>query len=322
MNPHWQPTATVQHLKHRAHIIEKMRAFFKAREVIEVETPLLCRTTATDPYIESFETFLCDPGGENRQKFYLQTSPEFPMKRLLAAGMGSIYQICKAFRNEESGRLHNPEFTILEWYRLGFDHHQLMDEVDHFLQYILRVQKAQRVSYQQIFLNYLQINPHEASIFDLQRCAAQQNLLVEAACLNRDDWLQLLMMHCIEPHLGQQMPVFIYDFPASQAALSKIRQGEIPVAERFEVYVEGVELANGYHELCHAKEQQERFKSDHVKRQVLSRPEIPLDAALIAALEHGMPDCAGIALGVDRLVMLALQQNHIADVVAFPVEVA
>jgi elongation factor P--(R)-beta-lysine ligase len=233
-----------------------------------------------------------------------------------------MYQICKAFRNEESGRLHNPEFTILEWYRVGFDHHQLMDEMDDFLQCILNVPKAQRVSYQQIFLNYLQINPHEASIDDLQRCAAQQNLLVESACLNRDDWLQLLMLHCIEPHLGHQAPVFIYDFPASQAALSKIRQDAIPVAERFEVYIQGLEIANGYHELCHAAEQQERFRNDHLKRQTLNYTEIPLDVALIAALEHGMPDCAGVALGVDRLVMLALQRNHIADVVAFPIEVA
>jgi lysyl-tRNA synthetase class 2 len=319
----WKPSATVDCLKQRAQLIDKIRNFFKARDVIEVETPLLCSSTATDPFIHSFETSLIEPGSNQGKKLYLQTSPEFLMKRLLAAGMGSIYQICKAFRNEEFGRLHNPEFTILEWYRLNFDHHQLMNEVDCFLQEILSTARAQRMSYDQLFLESLQIRPHTASITELRECGANHGLTIqdaESADLTRDDWLQLLMTHFIEPHLGFEAPVFIYDFPESQAALAKIRHENPPVAERFEVYIKGLEIANGYHELCEPQEQQSRFEADNRKRQQLGHSQIPIDHQLIAALQHGLPTCAGIALGIDRLIMLALERSHIEDVIAFSVE--
>lgn len=316
----WQPTALISHLKQRAKLIAKIRDFFAERDVLEVETPLLCYSTATDPHIQSFETLFSQAGGNHHQKLFLQTSPEFPMKRLIAAGVGSIYQICKAFRNEESGRLHNPEFTILEWYRMDFDHHQLMDEVDSFLHVILNSDKAKRITYHQLFVDYLQIEPHVASDEALQNCAQQKGLVLKDTDLTRDDWLQLLMSHFIEPQLGFDAPVFVYDFPASQAALSKIRNENPLVAERFEVYIQGLEIANGYHELCESNEQQKRFESDQHKREVLGRSAIPLDTRLLAALAQGMPACAGIALGIDRLVMLALQRDHIADVIAFPVE--
>jgi elongation factor P--(R)-beta-lysine ligase len=320
MQPHWQPTAAIETLIARATILRKIRDFFKAQGVLEVETPLLAHATASDPYIQSFSTFLVEPGNHNPKKLYLQTSPEFAMKRLLAAGIGPIYQICKAFRNEESGRLHNPEFTMLEWYRPGFNHHQLMDEMDQLLKHILNTPEAERLSYQALFLTHLQLDPHQASLAELQRCATQHNLHTKEPILEGDTWLQLLMSHVIEPQLGRHAPLFVYDFPASQAALAKIRRENVPVAERFEVYIKGLEIANGYHELGDPIEQQYRFEQDLVKRKALQQPTVPIDTHLIAALKHGFPNCAGVALGVDRLIMLATQQTHIANVIAFPIE--
>jgi elongation factor P--(R)-beta-lysine ligase len=316
----WHPTATLQTLITRATIIDKIRDFFKSRDVLEVETPLLANSTASDPYIQSFSTHLSKPHDNHQKTLYLQTSPEFAMKRLLAAGIGSIYQICKAFRKEESGRLHNPEFTILEWYRLGFDHHQLMEEMDLFLNYVIGTQKAKKLSYQTLFLKYLGLDPHQASTTELQQYAIDHHLPIENKNFDKDTWLQLLMNHFIEPFLGHDEPVFIYDFPASQAALSKIRHEPIPIAERFEVYIAGLEIANGYHELANPEEQQSRFEQDLIKRSAIQEAPVPLDHHLIAALMHGLPSCAGVALGIDRLIMLATKKTHIADVIAFPTE--
>lgn len=321
MQLNWQPTATLPHLRIRASIIDKIRVFFKERNVLEVETPLLASATVTDPYIHSFETFLTQPGGKKPHKLYLQTSPEFAMKRLLAAGIGPIYQICKAFRNEESGRLHNPEFTMLEWYRPGFNHHQLMDEMDDFLQHILETSPAKRLTYRTLFLDYLQIDPHSASSNALQECATAFGL--KATLENpsdKDIWLQLLMSHIIEPKIKADIPVFVYDFPASQAALAKIRNEDSPVAERFEVYINGLEIANAYHELTDANEQQQRFEKDLIERHKLQHTAVAKDDYLIAALANGFPDCAGVALGVDRLVMLATQQSNLSDVISFSVD--
>lgn len=321
MQLNWQPTATLSNLRTRATIIDKMRAFFKARNVLEVETPLLSSATVTDPHIHSFETFLTQPGGQHLRKLYLQTSPEFAMKRLLAAGIGPIYQICKAFRNEESGRLHNPEFTMLEWYRPGFTHHQLMDEMDAFLQHILATPFAQRLTYRTLFLNYLELDPHQASINELQQCAKKFGVDVGSQkIVDEKIWLQLLMTHVIEPKISSETPVFVYDFPASQAALAKIRNEEPPVAERFEVYINGLEIANGYHELTDANEQQRRFEKDLIERNKLQHSAVMKDDYLIAALANGFPDCAGVALGVDRLVMLATEQSNLSDIIGFPVD--
>lgn len=296
-------------LQLRAKILAKIRQFFAERNVLEVETPLLCSTTATDPHIHSFSV---------ASKRYLQTSPEFCMKRLLAAGSGSIYQICKAFRREEVGRQHNPEFTLLEWYRIGFDHQQLMIEVDELLQTILQASSAEKITYGKLFEKYLQINPHKVSVQELKNCAQKMQLkLSNENITDRDAWLQLLMTHFIEPQLGNEKPLFIYDFPATQAALSKIRHEEIPVAERFEVYVNGIELANGYHELIDAKEQQARFIADQKRRQELGYENVPIDKYLLAALEESFPNCAGVALGVDRLIMLAGKSHSIHSTLSF-----
>lgn len=313
----WHPSAKINHLKARAQILQQIRTFFAKRQVMEVETPLLCQTSVTDPYIQSIAVSLKTEA--EAKPYFLQTSPEYAMKRLLAAGSGSIYQICKAFRREESGRWHQPEFTMIEWYRLGFDHHQLMDEMDDLLQLILHTATAERQSYYQVFSHYLHIDAAQASIEELAACARDHGLDV-AGHHDRDTWLTLLLSHCIEPHLGEEKPFFLYDFPASQAALARIQPVFPPVAARFEVYYRGIELANGFHELQDAAEQRRRFEANSRQRQALGLPFIPIDEHFLAALEHGLPDCAGVALGLDRLVMLALGCQRIQEVMAFDLE--
>lgn len=304
----WQPSASIEALKNRAEILRTLRDFFYRRHVTEVETPLLCVAGTTDAYLDSMTATI------NDQTRYLQTSPEYAMKRLLAAGIGDCYQICKAFRCDESGRHHNPEFTMLEWYRLGFDHHQLMDDMDDLLQLILKCLPAKRVSYQQLFLDHLNIDPHFASIADLKKLAPELCEALNAETDTKDDYLMLLLSHLIELKIGFDKPCFIYDFPASQAALAKIHDG---VGERFEVYVNGIELANGFHELQNPQEQLQRFLNDNQKRRELNKPEVTIDYRLIDALKHGLPHCAGVALGVDRLIMLALQKDKLQDVLSF-----
>ena len=312
----WRPIGSIERLKQRSKLIQKIRNFFDQRGVWEVETPLLGNSTATDPHIHSL-TVLTSPKNRGAQA-YLQTSPEFPMKRLLAAGSGSIYQITKAFRAEEQGRLHHTEFTMLEWYRLGFDHHQLMDEMDELLSEILNTPAAQRFTYTQIFQMHLGIDPLQCDLQTLKKCAHEHHLVISdnltATANNLDFWRQLLMSHLIEPQLGKDRPAFILDFPPSQAALAKIRDSTPPVAERFEVYFHQVELANGYHELCDPLEQKKRFDADNQRRQQLELPNIPIDISLLAALSQGLPTCAGVALGIDRLIMLALNAQTIGDV--------
>jgi len=318
----WHPTATIETLKQRANIIAKIRAFFATRGVLEVDTPLLSHASVTDLHLHSFETkYLLSDAGQT-ETLYLQTSPEYAMKRLLAAGSGAIYQICKSFRNNgETGRFHNPEFTMLEWYRPGFDHHKLMDEMNELLKQILECNDAERLTYHEIFQRYFNINPHTASIEELKNLAIKSGISIDHLSLSqRDDWLMLLMSHVIEPQLGLKQPTFIYDFPATQAALAKIRQDNPPVAERFEVYIQGIELANGFHELSDSNEQRQRFINDLQKRCENNYSAVPVDENLLAALQHGLPDCAGVALGIDRLIMLALKQDNIKEIISFPVQ--
>ena len=304
----WKPSATIETLKQRAAIIDRIRQFFKTRGLLEVETPLLYPATVTDQYLQSIRA------GDQ----YLQTSPEFCMKRLIAAGSGPIFQICKAFRDDEIGRQHNPEFTMLEWYQPGFDHHDLMDEMDEFLQDVINSKNVERLSYQDIFLKFTDINPHTSNTKDLKILASQFELgEVLDNTASQDDWLFLIMSHVIEPKLGFEQPTFIYDFPVTQAALAKIRHGDIAVAERFEVYIQGVEIANGFNELADSKEQLQRFESENSSRANKGLEQMPIDHKLIAALEH-FPQCAGVALGVDRLVMLATANNNLQDCLAFP----
>ena len=313
----WRPTATPENLRRRAAILHKIRTFFADRDVLEVDTPTLAAAPVTDLHLDSLRctaTF-----GTERRDFYLQTSPEYAMKRLLAAGSGAIFQICKAYRDGEVGRLHELEFTMLEWYRPGFDHHALMDEMDALLGHVLEVGPAERLSYGELFRRHLDIDPHHASVPELAETAKRSGLDAEGMNdADRDTWLQLLISLLIEPRLDGDVPTFVYDFPASQAALARIRDGEPPVAERFEVYFRGIELANGFHELADANEQRRRFEADLEARRQAGKEIVPIDEHLLAALDAGFPDCAGVALGVDRLVMLALGATEISAVVAFP----
>lgn len=317
----WQPTASQTTLKQRAKLLAQIRQFFAERDVLEVETPILCQSTVSDPHIHSLSSTCRIPGQAEPQRFYLQTSPEFAMKRLLAAGSGSIYQICKVFRDAEAGTRHNPEFTMLEWYRIDFDHHALMDEIDDLLAWVLHSPRAERLSYQAAFMRYLHINPFTATLNDLQTIASDRHLdITHVQSDDRDTWLNLLLSHFIEQHLGKGQPTFLYDYPPSQAALARVRPEQPPVAERFEVYIDGIELANGFHECPSAAELKQRFLEDLAWREKHHLPTFPLPEYLFAAHEHGLPDCAGVALGIDRLIMLATKSSCLADVLTFPIE--
>ncbi len=312
----WQPSASLETLKNRARLLQRIRAFFHARQVLEVETPVLSRAGVTDPHLESFATE--DLG----QTFYLHSSPEFPMKRLLAAGSGDIYQLCKVFRRDERGRRHNPEFTLLEWYRLDMDHHQLMQEVDALVRAVLNEQltlEATRYfSYRQLFETFTGLEPFSAGVEELKQYTGQQGLQISGIeADDKDAWLDIILTHVIEPALPRNCPVFVHDYPASQAALARIREGTPAVAERFELYLNGMELANGFHELRDSKEQRRRFEKGNRARQQAGLAEVPMDENLLAALEAGLPDCSGVALGVDRLLMLALGKTDIGEVLAF-----
>ncbi|GAB1268008.1 elongation factor P--(R)-beta-lysine ligase [Aurantivibrio infirmus] len=308
----WTPTATLSALFARDQLYKDIRRFFARRNYLEVETPILGIGGTTDPHIQSFRTEFQDT------QYYLQTSPEFFMKRLLAAGSGPIFALTKAFRQEEVGRFHNPEFTLLEWYMPGFDDHRLMEEVGEFLVSMLGL-SCSFISYREIFQKVLGVDPHLAGLVDL-KSLAKKHLDCDWQDEDRNTWLDALFSHVIQPGLTDGI-IFVFDYPASQAALAKITTAEngIKVARRFEVFVNGVELANGYWELTDAKEQEQRFHNDQQKRKELGLAEINSDDQLIQALASGLPDCAGVALGVDRLLMLKTNSPHIKDVLSFPV---
>ncbi|MGY5540149.1 elongation factor P--(R)-beta-lysine ligase [Vibrio brasiliensis] len=323
MNHDWQPTASIEQLRQRADLVSQIRQFFSVRDVLEVDTPAMSHATVTDIHLHTFQTEFVGPGYADGSKLYFMTSPEFHMKRLLAAGSGCIYQINKAFRNEENGRYHNPEFTMLEWYRVGFDHHKLMDEMDDLLQLVLKCGQAERLTYQQAFINVLGVCPLESTMGELKEVAAKLGLRdIAEPEQDRDTLLQLLFSVGVEAKIGQNVPAFVYDFPASQAALAKINLEDPRVADRFEVYFKGIELANGFHELDNPSEQLKRFESDNAKRIEMGLSPQPIDYHLIAALESGLPECAGVALGIDRLIMLAIGCDHIDQVTAFPFPIA
>lgn len=283
----------------------------------EVETPSLSHATVTDPHILSIVAPFKALGSNQEESCYLQTSPEYAMKRLLAAGSGSIFQISKAFRQGEIGKLHNPEFSMLEWYRLGFDHHALMDEVDELLQTALQLPPAMRMSVADAYDQCVGINPHTASVADLKKAAEEFVESYPDFGDEKNNWLDLLFTHCIESQLGQEAPLFLYDFPESQAALAKVRPESPPVASRFELYYKGVELANGFHELQDAAEQKARFEMDLKYRERHELPIVPMDERFLAALANGLPDCAGVALGIDRLIMLVLGCERVAATMSF-----
>jgi lysyl-tRNA synthetase class 2 len=310
----WRPAASLERIRARALLLGQLRAFFAARNILEVETPLLCSAGVTDPVIEPL---VVERGALVQQARYLQTSPEYAMKRLLARDGLAIYQLARAFRDGEAGARHNPEFTLLEWYRPGFDHHALMAEVAELVQHCLGQRPLHKFSYRELFLNHLQVDPFTASPGELESLV-RAHIDVGTMAGDRDLWLDLLMSHVIEPRLARPGMVFVHDYPASQAALARIVEVDgIAVGQRFELYVDGMELANGYFELLDAGEQRRRFERDNARRREHCQPERPLDERLLAALEHGLPPCSGVALGVDRLLMLATGAGDIREVLAF-----
>jgi lysyl-tRNA synthetase class 2 len=319
MQKQWQPTASLDALRARADLNAKIRGYFAEQNVLEVETPLLAAAATLDPNIEPLQT-RC---GAVKHPLYLQTSPEYAMKRLLAAGSGSIYQLGKAFRDDACARRHNPEFTMLEWYRVEFNWRELVDDVVAITHFALGDLPVTLISYGDLFEQHLDINPHRATAEELADIA-KENFDLAFDDADRDTWLNLLFAAVIEPTLGfdeNDLPeiCIVYDYPASQAALAQIVEDDNgdTVAQRFEVFVSGMELANGYQELTDAVEQRQRFAHE---QQLLGEKGLPVrdsDARLLAALENGLPDCSGVALGIDRLLMLQLGVNSIEQVLAF-----
>jgi elongation factor P--(R)-beta-lysine ligase len=307
----------------RARLYQRVRAFFAERGVLEVETPILSAAGNTDPNIDSFTTRFSGHVDAGARERWLRTSPEFPLKRLLAAGVGDCYELGRVFRNGEAGGRHNPEFTMLEWYRVGWDHRRLIEETVALVEAALalagRTAEVTSVTYRQLFLDALGIDPLCAPIDALRAPLAEYGIQPDG--LTRDDWLDLLLTHRLQPAFPRDRITVIHDYPASQCALAKIRPGELPVAERFELYLGPHELANGYHELNDAAEQRARFERDNGVRRERGVREVSLDTRLLAVLDV-MPDCAGVALGIERLLMCLAGTDAIADVLAFPFDQA
>ncbi|WP_313457682.1 EF-P lysine aminoacylase EpmA [Stenotrophomonas sp.] len=305
-------------LRQRAALNALIRTFFAERDVLEVETPILSEAGNTEPNIDSFHTRFTGHVSAGSALRWLRTSPEYPLKRLLAAGVGDCYELGRVFRNGEAGGRHNPEFTMLEWYRVGWNHHQLVEEtvalVRAALGLVQREASLTVIDYRSLYIQQVGVDPFEATLEQLQ--APLADVRIDADGLTRDDWLDLLMTHCIQPHFRDDTLTVVHDWPASQAALARIRPGTPPLAERFELYLGAVELANGYHELNDADEQRARFVRDHAVRSARGAVLPALDEHLLAALP-ALPDCAGVAVGVDRLLMAMNRTGRIADVLAF-----
>jgi lysyl-tRNA synthetase class 2 len=306
----------------RAGLIAKIRQFFADRGVVEVETPYLSHGTITDVHLDAF---CCDfeYGSNGIENLYLQTSPEFALKRLLSLGYGDIYQLGKAFRHEAFGTKHNPEFTLLEWYRIGFNEHQLMTELADLLKLILGCHSVDKISYQQLFLTRLGLDPLLTSREELLDVIHSQNKYSDwLADVDQDTLLQFIFSELIEPVFATEIPCFVHDFPASQACLAKINPLDSRVASRFECYFKGIELANGFYELTDAIIQLQRFEEDNTKRIALGLPAKPIDYRFVDALQNGLPECSGVAVGIDRLLMLAMNKSTIAEVLTFTIDEA
>ena len=316
----WQPSAARERLAQRAALLSTLRTFFEKRSVLEVETPILVNAAVTDVNLRPVEVAL------NGRPMFLQTSPEYAMKRLLAAGVGDVYQLCRVVRGDERGRVHNPEFTMLEWYRVGFDMVRLIEEVAALLDALAsRVGGARRtlrmLTYREAFQLTLQIDPLETPTGSLVQVAVERGLASDTArTLDRDALLDFLMGTVIGPTLGHGEWLALTHYPASQAALAQLDPGDPRVALRFEIYADGIELANGFQELADAHEQRARFMADNAARLAQGLPPMPIDERLLAALESGLPACSGVALGFDRAVMVAVGARQIDEVIAFPIE--
>jgi elongation factor P--(R)-beta-lysine ligase len=309
----WRPTARFNTLQKRARMLRAARDYFAATRTLEVETPTLSMSAVTDVHLASVAAQVCS------KPAYLQTSPEYAMKRLLAAGSGDIYQIARAYRDSESGRFHNPEFTMIEWYRIDHDHHQLMDDVEQLLGCLIParcVDRSERLSYQEAVQLHAQVDalndPSSMLLASLQQAGIDVPTDIRQ---DRDALLDLIMAVQVGPQLGRHRLTFVYDYPASQASLARIRG---PVASRFEMYLDGLELANGFHELGIADEQRARFAHEVEQRAQRGLPTMPIDENFLAALQYGLPNCAGVAMGFDRVVMCAIGAEHIDEVLCFP----
>jgi len=323
MSPDWAPTASLENLRARAEMLATIRQYFAEQNVLEVDTPSLSSAANTDLNIDSISAHYHGPLAPV-DLLYLHTSPEFPMKRLLASGCGAIYQICKVYRDDECGRYHNPEFSLLEWYRPSFDQHALMAEVDALVSLVLGVSDTslRKLTYQQAFVEAVSFDPLSSDNATFEHCAQQHAMnVVGMDGATHDEWLDLLMDQVVIPALGKGR-IFIYDYPASQASLARLDPDDNRFAQRFELYIDGIELVNGFHELTDAAQQQQRFEKDNTKRQYASKPIMPIDENFIEALKVGLPDCAGVALGLDRLLMLKVGASDIKQVLAFPFEKA
>lgn len=313
----WRPSAAIFVLRRRAQILQAIRDFFSRRHVLEVETPALSHAASSEVHLQSMQV-----SASGMPTAYLHTSPELAMKRLLAAGSGDIYQLCKVFRAGEQGSRHNSEFTLLEWYRLGFDMQAMMSEVAELLNVLIpdRLTAAPLfLSYRQAFIEYAQVDPLSATSAQLQ-AAFEQHTQQSVAGASDTDWLDLILSFIVQPRLPRDRLVFITDFPAAQASLAKLDAQDSRVARRFEVFVAGLELANGFEELTDSAEQAQRIEAEQAKRRAEGLDCFPVDAHFLAALQHGLPACSGVAMGVDRIVMLATEQEHIADVLSFAFE--
>jgi lysyl-tRNA synthetase class 2 len=304
----------------RARMLQDMRAFFAERYVLEVETPVLSRAATSDPHLHSLTT------GFAGRELFLHTSPEFFMKRLLAAHDRDIYQICKVFRDDERGMHHNPEFSLLEWYRRGFDHRRLMEEIQQLLNRLtvsLRYAEAPlpvvRLSYRQAFLDALGLDPLTASCWQLKQATLDCSIGIPVGMdeQDKDMWLDWLLTQVVAPGFSRQGFTFLYDFPASQAALARLSEQDARVAHRFEVFYGELELGNGFYELADVQQQRRRFLRENECRRRLGMAEMPLDEHLLAALEAGLPDCSGVAIGIDRLLMVFTGAHAIDNVMSF-----
>ena len=312
--------ASLEAIRLRASVNAHIRTFFALRDVLEVETPVLSIAGNTDPNIMSFSLqFSGRTDGAPRTR-WLRTSPEFALKRLLAAGVGDCYELGRVFRDGEAGGRHNPEFTMLEWYRIGWDHQRLIDEVatlvNGALALVGRSAALRRIAWRELYRERLGLDPVSASDASLRN--ALGDVRIDPTGITRDDWLDLLLTHRLQPSFPEDELLAVYDYPASQAALARIRSGDPPVAERFELYLGPLEVANGYHELTDPAEQRARFDRDLERRHTCAAPMPAIDENLLAALQSGLPDCAGVALGVDRLLMAMVRTMTIDAVVAFP----
>jgi elongation factor P--(R)-beta-lysine ligase len=314
----FHPTASWENLRLRADLFRRLREFFHRRGFLEVETPILSADTVVDRHLDPFSLTY------NGHALWLQTSPEFGMKRLLAAGGRAIYQVSRVFRQGEQGPLHNPEFTLVEWYRAGDGPDEGMRLTSEVCEELLSRGPAERLSYAEAFLRYVGFNPHTAPGEALVAVAKAgptpppESLTAD----DRDGWLDWLLVERVQPHLGVDRPTLLYNYPASQAALARIAPGPPPVAERFELYVAGIELANGYHELRSPDELRRRIAVANAQRQADGKQPLPAESRLLAAMEAGLPPAVGVALGFDRLVMLAAGAKSIAEVMAFPFDFA